>query len=194
MSRVSDLINHIPSNQRSNSPGPSGPPGAPGSQGPRGEPGRIGRNGFPGNPGSPGNQGERGARRNLLFFLATLQNSPVSAACQVSCCMGPTQRCRVWGSVSSSMLRWSRRYQFSAADRPMGAMPGVMSMLWAIWELLKLAKCIFFLILMCYVCLPQFQSNASHSAALILCIPMVVSALGNQLKFHVTGFASSSYN
>ncbi|XP_031437444.1 collagen alpha-1(XII) chain isoform X2 [Clupea harengus] len=60
MSRVSDLINHIPSNQRSNSPGPSGPPGAPGSQGPRGEPGRIGRNGFPGNPGSPGNQGERG--------------------------------------------------------------------------------------------------------------------------------------
>ncbi|KAF7690441.1 hypothetical protein HF521_012245 [Silurus meridionalis] len=60
MSRVNDLLNQIPSDMRSNSPGPAGPPGSPGIQGPRGEPGRIGQNGFPGRPGQPGQQGERG--------------------------------------------------------------------------------------------------------------------------------------
>uniref|UniRef100_A0A8B9L3R5 Collagen alpha-1(XII) chain n=1 Tax=Astyanax mexicanus TaxID=7994 RepID=A0A8B9L3R5_ASTMX len=60
MSRVSDMLNQIPSDMRSNSPGPSGPPGPPGPQGVRGEPGRIGRSGFPGTPGLPGRQGDRG--------------------------------------------------------------------------------------------------------------------------------------
>ncbi|XP_049340727.1 collagen alpha-1(XII) chain isoform X3 [Astyanax mexicanus] len=60
MSRVSDMLNQIPSDMRSNSPGPSGPPGPPGHQGVRGEPGRIGRSGFPGTPGLPGRQGDRG--------------------------------------------------------------------------------------------------------------------------------------
>lgn len=54
------MMNQIPSNMRSNSPGPSGPPGPPGNQGPRGEPGQTGPNGFPGNPGLPGSPGERG--------------------------------------------------------------------------------------------------------------------------------------
>ncbi|KAK9959388.1 hypothetical protein ABG768_009516 [Culter alburnus] len=60
MSRIDMMMNQIPSNYRSNSPGPSGPPGPPGNQGPRGEPGQTGPNGFPGNPGLPGSPGERG--------------------------------------------------------------------------------------------------------------------------------------
>ncbi|XP_066534099.1 collagen alpha-1(XII) chain isoform X2 [Hoplias malabaricus] len=60
MGRFSDMLNQIPNDIRSNSPGPAGPPGPPGHQGPRGEPGRIGRNGLPGGPGLPGRQGEIG--------------------------------------------------------------------------------------------------------------------------------------
>ncbi|TTT46706.1 Collagen alpha-1(XII) chain [Bagarius yarrelli] len=60
MSRFNEMLNQIPSDMRSNSPGPAGPPGPPGSQGPRGEPGRTGQNGFPGRPGPPGQQGEIG--------------------------------------------------------------------------------------------------------------------------------------
>lgn len=60
MSRFSELLNQIPSDMRSVSPGPAGPPGPPGNQGPRGEPGRTGQNGFPGRPGLPGQPGERG--------------------------------------------------------------------------------------------------------------------------------------
>lgn len=60
MSRIDMMMNQIPSNYRSNSPGPTGPPGPPGNQGPRGEPGQTGPNGFPGNPGLPGSPGERG--------------------------------------------------------------------------------------------------------------------------------------
>uniref|UniRef100_A0A672LA79 Collagen type XII alpha 1 chain n=1 Tax=Sinocyclocheilus grahami TaxID=75366 RepID=A0A672LA79_SINGR len=60
MSRIDMMLNQIPSNYRSNSPGPSGPPGPPGNQGPHGEPGQPGPNGFPGNPGLPGPPGERG--------------------------------------------------------------------------------------------------------------------------------------
>ncbi|XP_059375411.1 collagen alpha-1(XII) chain-like isoform X2 [Carassius carassius] len=61
MSRIDMMLNQIPSNYRSNSPGPSGPPGPPGDQGPRGEQGQPGPNGFPGNPGLPGSPGERGS-------------------------------------------------------------------------------------------------------------------------------------
>ncbi|XP_059376861.1 collagen alpha-1(XII) chain-like isoform X4 [Carassius carassius] len=61
MSRIDMMLNQIPSNYRSNSPGPSGPPGPPGNQGPHGEPGQPGPNGFPGNPGLPGSPGERGS-------------------------------------------------------------------------------------------------------------------------------------
>ncbi|XP_052386234.1 collagen alpha-1(XII) chain-like isoform X2 [Carassius gibelio] len=61
MSRIDMMLNQIPSNYRSNSPGASGPPGPPGDQGPRGEQGQPGPNGFPGNPGSPGSPGERGS-------------------------------------------------------------------------------------------------------------------------------------
>ncbi|CAL8395099.1 unnamed protein product [Gadus morhua 'NCC'] len=62
MSRVSSMINQIPSGYRgSSTPGPTGPPGPPGGQGTRGEPGQTGRNGFPGGPGLPGQLGERGA-------------------------------------------------------------------------------------------------------------------------------------
>ncbi|XP_039507001.1 collagen alpha-1(XII) chain isoform X2 [Pimephales promelas] len=60
MSRIDNMLNQIPSNYRSNSPGPSGPPGPPGNQGARGEPGQPGPNGFPGNQGLPGSPGERG--------------------------------------------------------------------------------------------------------------------------------------
>lgn len=60
MGRFSEMLNQIPSDMRSNSPGPAGPPGPPGTQGPRGEPGRAGQNGFPGRTGQPGEQGERG--------------------------------------------------------------------------------------------------------------------------------------
>uniref|UniRef100_A0A673I296 Collagen alpha-1(XII) chain n=1 Tax=Sinocyclocheilus rhinocerous TaxID=307959 RepID=A0A673I296_9TELE len=60
MGRFNEMLNQIPSNYHSNSPGPSGPPGPPGPMGPRGEPGRIGRNGLLGSPGLPGQQGERG--------------------------------------------------------------------------------------------------------------------------------------
>ena len=61
MSRVSSMINQIPSGYRgSSTPGPTGPPGPPGGQGTRGEPGQTGRNGFPGGPGLPGQLGERG--------------------------------------------------------------------------------------------------------------------------------------
>uniref|UniRef100_A0A671SI91 Collagen alpha-1(XII) chain n=1 Tax=Sinocyclocheilus anshuiensis TaxID=1608454 RepID=A0A671SI91_9TELE len=60
MGRFNEMLNQIPSNYHSNSPGPSGPPGPPGPMGPRGEPGRIGRNGLPGSPGLPGQQGELG--------------------------------------------------------------------------------------------------------------------------------------
>ncbi|CAM4650285.1 unnamed protein product [Leuciscus chuanchicus] len=60
MSRIDNMMNQIPSNYRSNSPGPSGPPGPPGNQGARGEPGQPGPNGFPGNQGGPGSPGERG--------------------------------------------------------------------------------------------------------------------------------------
>lgn len=60
MSRIDNMLNQIPSNYRSNSPGPSGPPGPPGNQGARGEPGQPGPNGFPGNQGVPGSPGERG--------------------------------------------------------------------------------------------------------------------------------------
>uniref|UniRef100_A0A9J7XQZ0 Collagen, type XII, alpha 1a n=1 Tax=Cyprinus carpio carpio TaxID=630221 RepID=A0A9J7XQZ0_CYPCA len=61
MSRIDMMLNQIPSNYRSNSPGPSGPPGPPGNQGPHGEQGQPGPNGFPGNPGLPGPPGERGS-------------------------------------------------------------------------------------------------------------------------------------
>ncbi|XP_026085059.1 collagen alpha-1(XII) chain-like isoform X6 [Carassius auratus] len=61
MSRIDMMLNQIPSNYRSNSPGASGPPGPPGDQGPRGEQGQPGPNGFPGNPGLPGSPGERGS-------------------------------------------------------------------------------------------------------------------------------------
>uniref|UniRef100_A0A8C2I8G6 Collagen, type XII, alpha 1a n=1 Tax=Cyprinus carpio TaxID=7962 RepID=A0A8C2I8G6_CYPCA len=61
MSRIDMMLNQIPSNYRSNSPGPAGPPGPPGNQGPHGEPGQPGPNGFPGNPGLPGPPGERGS-------------------------------------------------------------------------------------------------------------------------------------
>ncbi|CAL8312223.1 unnamed protein product, partial [Boreogadus saida] len=62
MSRVSSMINQIPSGYRgSSTPGPTGPPGPPGGQGTRGEPGQTGRSGFPGGPGLPGQLGERGA-------------------------------------------------------------------------------------------------------------------------------------
>lgn len=60
MSRIDMMLNQIPSNYRSNSPGPAGPPGPPGNQGTHGEPGQPGPNGFPGNPGLPGSPGERG--------------------------------------------------------------------------------------------------------------------------------------
>uniref|UniRef100_A0A672NV39 Collagen type XII alpha 1 chain n=1 Tax=Sinocyclocheilus grahami TaxID=75366 RepID=A0A672NV39_SINGR len=60
MGRFNEVLNQIPSNYHSNSPGPAGPPGPSGSMGPRGEPGRIGRNGLPGSPGLPGRQGDRG--------------------------------------------------------------------------------------------------------------------------------------
>ncbi|MED6274907.1 hypothetical protein CHARACLAT_021137, partial [Characodon lateralis] len=60
MSRVDVLLNQIPSEFRSNTPGPPGPPGPPGNPGSRGETGQPGRSGFPGSPGLPGNQGERG--------------------------------------------------------------------------------------------------------------------------------------
>ncbi len=60
MSRIDNMLNQIPSNYRSNSPGPSGPPGPPGNQGNHGEPGQPGPNGFPGNQGLPGSPGERG--------------------------------------------------------------------------------------------------------------------------------------
>uniref|UniRef100_A0A672SBT5 Collagen alpha-1(XII) chain n=1 Tax=Sinocyclocheilus grahami TaxID=75366 RepID=A0A672SBT5_SINGR len=60
MGRFNEMVNQIPSNYHSNSPGPSGPPGPPGPMGPRGELGRIGRNGLPGSPGLPGQQGELG--------------------------------------------------------------------------------------------------------------------------------------
>ncbi|KAK7142863.1 hypothetical protein R3I94_012270 [Phoxinus phoxinus] len=60
MSRIDNMLNQIPSNYRSNTPGPSGPPGPPGNQGARGEPGQPGPNGFPGNQGVPGSPGERG--------------------------------------------------------------------------------------------------------------------------------------
>ncbi|XP_056623247.1 collagen alpha-1(XII) chain isoform X1 [Triplophysa dalaica] len=60
MSRIDMMVNQIPSNYRSNSPGPTGPPGPPGNQGSRGEPGQPGPSGFPGNSGSPGSPGERG--------------------------------------------------------------------------------------------------------------------------------------
>jgi len=68
MSRIDNMLNQIPSNYRSNSPGPSGPPGPPGNQGARGEPGQPGPNGFPGNQGLPGSPGERGMdARHILF-------------------------------------------------------------------------------------------------------------------------------
>uniref|UniRef100_A0A673FXZ9 Collagen alpha-1(XII) chain n=1 Tax=Sinocyclocheilus rhinocerous TaxID=307959 RepID=A0A673FXZ9_9TELE len=60
MGRFNEVLNQIPSNYHSNSPGPAGPPGPSGSMGPRGEPGRIGRNGLPGSPGLPGRQGDQG--------------------------------------------------------------------------------------------------------------------------------------
>uniref|UniRef100_A0AAR2LH75 Collagen alpha-1(XII) chain n=1 Tax=Pygocentrus nattereri TaxID=42514 RepID=A0AAR2LH75_PYGNA len=69
MGRFNDMLNHIPSEARSNSPGPAGPPGPPGSPGPQGEPGRIGRNGFPGTPGLPGRQGDRGVFFFFLFYF-----------------------------------------------------------------------------------------------------------------------------
>ncbi|ROL43009.1 Collagen alpha-1(XII) chain [Anabarilius grahami] len=59
MGRFNEMLNQIPNNYHSNSPGPSGPPGPPGPEGPRGEPGRMGRNGLPGSPGLPGRQGDR---------------------------------------------------------------------------------------------------------------------------------------
>uniref|UniRef100_A0A672SBS9 Collagen type XII alpha 1 chain n=1 Tax=Sinocyclocheilus grahami TaxID=75366 RepID=A0A672SBS9_SINGR len=70
MGRFNEMVNQIPSNYHSNSPGPSGPPGPPGPMGPRGELGRIGRNGLPGSPGLPGQQGELG--RNNIFFLISV--------------------------------------------------------------------------------------------------------------------------
>ncbi|TRY92824.1 hypothetical protein DNTS_024890 [Danionella cerebrum] len=60
MSRIDMMLNQIPSNYRSNSPGPAGPPGPPGNQGSPGEPGQAGSSGFPGNPGLQGPPGERG--------------------------------------------------------------------------------------------------------------------------------------
>uniref|UniRef100_A0A8C1AYB8 Collagen alpha-1(XII) chain n=1 Tax=Cyprinus carpio carpio TaxID=630221 RepID=A0A8C1AYB8_CYPCA len=60
MGRFNEVLNQIPSNYQSNSPGPAGLPGPPGPMGPRGEPGRMGRNGLPGSPGLPGRQGDQG--------------------------------------------------------------------------------------------------------------------------------------
>uniref|UniRef100_A0A8C2I9W1 Collagen alpha-1(XII) chain n=1 Tax=Cyprinus carpio TaxID=7962 RepID=A0A8C2I9W1_CYPCA len=58
MSRIDMMLNQIPSNYRSNSPGPAGPPGQPG---PNGFPGNPGLPGPPGERGSPGEKGERGS-------------------------------------------------------------------------------------------------------------------------------------
>uniref|UniRef100_A0A8C2CNU3 Collagen alpha-1(XII) chain n=1 Tax=Cyprinus carpio TaxID=7962 RepID=A0A8C2CNU3_CYPCA len=60
MGRFNEVLNQIPSNYQSNSPGPAGLPGPPGPMGPRGEPGQMGRNGLPGSPGLPGRQGDQG--------------------------------------------------------------------------------------------------------------------------------------
>lgn len=84
MSRYNEILNQIPSDMRSNSPGPAGPPGQPGTPGPRGEPGRIGQNGFPGRPGLPGQQGERGEiycsydHRMQSSELLDITNEPAS--------------------------------------------------------------------------------------------------------------------
>lgn len=64
MGRFNEVLNQIPSNYHSNSPGPAGPPGPPGPLGPRGEPGRLGRNGLSGSPGLPGRQGDQGTWNN----------------------------------------------------------------------------------------------------------------------------------
>uniref|UniRef100_A0A672LHR3 Collagen alpha-1(XII) chain n=1 Tax=Sinocyclocheilus grahami TaxID=75366 RepID=A0A672LHR3_SINGR len=76
MSRIDMMLNQIPSNYRSNSPGPSGPPGPPGNQGPHGEPGQPGPNGFPGNPGLPGPPGERA---RSAFTVDEAESSPRSS-------------------------------------------------------------------------------------------------------------------
>ncbi|KAL4624073.1 collagen alpha-1(XII) chain-like isoform X2 [Arapaima gigas] len=78
MSRIDMMLNQIPNDYRSNSPGPAGPPGPPGSAGPPGEPGQPGRSGFPGTPGLPGQQGERGDGPRELDFQQTppLASSP----------------------------------------------------------------------------------------------------------------------
>uniref|UniRef100_A0A672RGH6 Collagen type XII alpha 1 chain n=1 Tax=Sinocyclocheilus grahami TaxID=75366 RepID=A0A672RGH6_SINGR len=76
MSRIDMMLNQIPSNYRSNSPGPSGPPGPPGNQGPHGEPGQPGPNGFPGNPGLPGPPGERGMRSKGCVLTPPLFPGP----------------------------------------------------------------------------------------------------------------------
>lgn len=83
MGRFSEMLNQIPSDMRSNSPGPAGPPGLPGTQGPRGEPGRTGQNGFPGRPGQPGQQGERGEFHFSFLISPTGANHPTQS-CLVS--------------------------------------------------------------------------------------------------------------
>uniref|UniRef100_A0A671LLM1 Collagen alpha-1(XII) chain n=1 Tax=Sinocyclocheilus anshuiensis TaxID=1608454 RepID=A0A671LLM1_9TELE len=81
MGRFNEVLNQIPSNYHSNSPGPSGPPGPSGSMGPRGEPGRIGRNGLPGSPGLPGRQGDR---ESALLVQPALRAAAVSPVATVS--------------------------------------------------------------------------------------------------------------
>uniref|UniRef100_A0A672NVD5 Collagen alpha-1(XII) chain n=1 Tax=Sinocyclocheilus grahami TaxID=75366 RepID=A0A672NVD5_SINGR len=81
MGRFNEVLNQIPSNYHSNSPGPAGPPGPSGSMGPRGEPGRIGRNGLPGSPGLPGRQGDR---ESALLVQPALRAAAVSPVATVS--------------------------------------------------------------------------------------------------------------
>lgn len=78
MTQFIEILNQIPSDIRSNSPGPAGPPGLPGIQGQRGEPGRAGQNGFPGRPGTPGQQGEIGEFHPSYHYLLDITNKPVS--------------------------------------------------------------------------------------------------------------------
>uniref|UniRef100_A0A8C1JRE0 Collagen, type XII, alpha 1b n=1 Tax=Cyprinus carpio TaxID=7962 RepID=A0A8C1JRE0_CYPCA len=70
MGRFNEVLNQIPSNYQSNSPGPAGLPGPPGPMGPRGEPGRMGRNGLPGSPGLPGRQGDQVVSKAIFFLIS----------------------------------------------------------------------------------------------------------------------------
>uniref|UniRef100_A0A8C2CM23 Collagen, type XII, alpha 1b n=1 Tax=Cyprinus carpio TaxID=7962 RepID=A0A8C2CM23_CYPCA len=70
MGRFNEVLNQIPSNYQSNSPGPAGLPGPPGPMGPRGEPGQMGRNGLPGSPGLPGRQGDQVVSKAIFFLIS----------------------------------------------------------------------------------------------------------------------------